>query len=119
MQAVRLQVYIGNDRFKKLQPWPVLSLLSALACASGLTVHLTESSTSSSVAGPSPASLTAPPRLSEFVSDDELYTLSKGLIPKNTGKNTMSALNTFEGGGECSQQAISRRPHTRQFVYMH
>ena len=55
-----------------------------------------ESSTSSSVAGPSPTSLTAPPRFLEFVSDNKLSTLSKGLIPKNTSKVTKWARNIFE-----------------------
>ena len=55
---------------------------------------LGESSTSTS--GPSPASLSAPPRFSEFVSDDELSKLSKGLIPKNTAKNTKWAFEEWE-----------------------
>ena len=44
----------------------------------------------------SAASDRAPPRFSEFVSDDELATLSKGLIPANTSRNTKWALKTFE-----------------------
>ena len=59
---------------------------------------LDESSTHT--AGPSasgsPTSLSAPPRFSEFMSDEQLSVLSKGLIPKNTAKSTKWALNTFE-----------------------
>ena len=75
---------------------------------------LGESSTSNSVAGPCPASLTAPPHFSEFVSDDKLSTLSRRLILKNTYKNTKWAPEYFR---RCLQQAISRRPRTRWNVY--
>ena len=68
--------YLGNDRFEKLQPRPVLSLPPALVCANGPTVH----ETPPLVKTPPPALylllVLALPRhvthFSEFVSDDEL-----------------------------------------------
>ena len=57
----------------------------------GQNSALGESSSSSSAEAAS--SLSAPPRFTEFINDDEL---SKGLIPKNTAKNTKWALNSFE-----------------------
>ena len=53
-------------------------------------------SNSGSRSSDSTASVRAPPRFSEFVSDDELSTLSKGLVPANTSRNTKWALKTFE-----------------------
>lgn len=76
-----------------MQSWPVLSLPSSLACVSDCAQNsaLGESSTSSSVAG---HSLTVPPRFSEFVSDEELFILSKGLkqgIPSGLSKSGKKA----------------------------
>ena len=80
--SMQIQGYLGNDRFEKLLPWPVLSLdlPPGLACASGLTWLC--SKLGPSVKAPPPAlllvllcrssSLTATPHFSEFVSDDEL-----------------------------------------------
>ena len=55
-----------------------------------------EGSSSYTSSSASAASDQAPPRFSDFVSDDELSTLSKGLIPANTSRNTKWALKTFE-----------------------
>ena len=74
------------------------------SCLAGPTVQETPPSKEapptpvlySASASVSAASDRAPPRFSDFVSDDELSTLSKGLIPANTSRNTKWVLKTFE-----------------------